>query len=138
MAIAAKDRNHGRQWPLVVVQDFDYTEVEDTVAVPAVKLPAGARVIGGGVLVTTAFDFGTTNAVDVGDGGDADRYSGTPVDLSATGWTALDVTGYGYPISDYIDLTADVTGTAATQGEAKLIVEYIVDGRANEVNPDYD
>jgi hypothetical protein len=140
MTILAKDRNHGRQYPLVVVQDVTVGQLSLTEAVPAIKLPAGARVIGGGVLVTTAFTSTTTDELDIGDAGDTDRYTSTEVDLHALGYTALTITGYKYTASDYLDLIWTVTDddTPSTVGAFTIIVQYIIEGRANEVNPDYD
>jgi len=138
MAISSQDRNLGRQWPVVAMQEFELSQLENNAAVAAVKVPYGARVIGGGVLITEVFNSGTTDVLDIGDGDDDDRYSGTPVPGQALGFTALDVTGFKYTTTDYIDITQVSTGTAATTGKGILIVEYIVDGRANEIVPDYD
>lgn len=136
MAILSKNRNHGRQWPLVAIQSFDYTELENGAAVAAVKVPGGSRVIGGFVQVLTAFD-GTTPTLDVGDGTDPDRYTASVVDLTAAGRTALTLDGVAYSTPDYVDLSFVVTGTP-TQGEGLLVVEYVMDSRSNEVVPDYD
>lgn len=133
MAISAKNMNHGRQYPLVATQAFDYTELESGVAVVAVKVPDGTRVIGGAVYITSAFDASRT--IDVGDTADPDRYSATPIAASAAGVTALDITGYKYPQTGTIDLTVD---GAVTQGEGYIEVQYIRDSRANEVVPSYD
>lgn len=93
-----------------------------------VDLPANARVIGGEIVVLTAFDS-TTNVVDIGDGVDPDRY-GAAVDLKTPGRTALVLTGNAYSAADSIDLTYTETGTAPTAGEARISVQYVVDGRA--------
>ena len=138
MAILDKNRAHGRQFPLVAHQDFDLSELTSGSAIAAVKVPAGARVIGGGVMIDTAFDSATSDVMDVGDGDDDDRYSATPIDVSAAGYTALDITGYKYTTTDFIDLIWTGAGTAATEGAGRLIVEYIIDNRTNEVMPDYD
>ena len=133
MAILAKDMNHGRQYPLVATQAFDYTELESGVGVNAVKLPDGARVIGGAVYITSAFD--ATRTIDVGDATVPDRYSATPVDAAAAGRTALDITGFKVSGDNEVQLT--VSG-AVTQGAGYIEVQYIMDGRSNEVVPSYD
>jgi hypothetical protein len=138
MAILSKDRNHGRQWALVAMQDFELSQLEDGVAVAAVKLPYGARVTGGGVIITEVFDSTTSDALDIGDGDDADRYSSTPIDGQALGYTALDITGFKYSTIDYVDITWASGGGTPTTGKGVLIVEYLVDGKANEQVPDYD
>ena len=96
-----------------------------------IQVPEGARVVGGHINVTEVFDSTTSDALDIGDGGDDDRYTATPIDLQAAGATALDVTGYTYTAQDNIDVewTAGSTGTA-TQGIAVITVLYVVDGRA--------
>lgn len=138
MAIASVDRNHGTQYPLVATQDFSYAQLTSGSAVGAIKLPYGARVIGGGVLITTAFNSATSDKIDIGDGGDPDRYTSTEITASSTGWTALTLSGYKYTQTDYVDITWTGTGTAPSAGAGTLIVMYVIDGRANEVNPDYD
>jgi hypothetical protein len=136
MAIASKDRAHGRQWPLVAMQPFDISQLTNGTAVAAVKMPAGARVIGGGVIISTPFDA-SGNVINVGDGDAPNRYSATPVDVTAAGFTSLDVTGYKYTFSDYIDITWTLSGSP-TEGAGIVMVQYVIDGRSNEVNPDYD
>lgn len=143
MSILSKLRDHGRQYPLVAIQDFTHAQVTSGEAIAAIKLPAGARVIGGGVLVSEVFNSsggeGAGDTLIIGDGGDPDRYTPAPIALGALGFSALTVTGYGYPQSDYLDLTWTGVGTTpASTGKGKLIVTYVVDGRANELNPDYD
>jgi hypothetical protein len=138
MTILATARAHERQFPLVAIQDFALSELSDGAAVSAVKLPANARVIGGGVLITEVFDSTTSDAIDVGDGSDDDRYSSTPVDGQALGYTALTITGYKYTAGDYVDLKWASGGGTPTTGAGVLILMYVVDGRGNEVVPDYD
>ncbi len=143
MAIASVDRNHGTQYPLVATQEFTVAQLASGEAVGAIKLPYGARVIGGGVLITTAFNSTTSDKLDVGDGGDPDRYTSSEITISSTGYTALTISGYKYTQTDYVDLTwtgvgADAGAADADEGAGVLIVMYVIDGRANEVNPDYD
>jgi len=109
----------------------DLLSSDIAVAEGVIQVPEGARVVGGHINVTEVFNSTTSDVIDIGDGGDDDRYSATPVDLTALGATALDVTGYTYTAEDNIDVewTAGSTGTATT-GEATITVLYIVDGRA--------
>lgn len=137
MAIAKADKNQGRQWPLVAMQDFSLSEMENGAAVAAVKLPAGARVIGGEVVITEVFNSTTSDGIDVGDGDDPNRYSSTAVNGQALGRTALTLSGYKYTAPDTIDLTWASGGGTPTTGAGVLIVQYVMDGRANEVVPDY-
>ena len=129
------NRNAGRQYPLYATVAFDYEDVPDATAVKVIDLPGDAVVVGGAVQVITAWDS-TTNVVDVGDGDDPNRYTATPVDLKTPGRTALDITGFKYAVPDTIDLVQAETGTAPTQGEARLELQYILaGGRAHEAQP---
>jgi hypothetical protein len=140
MTIAAKDRNHGRQWPLVATQEFTLAQLTSGEAVPAVRLPGGARVISGFVRIDEAFDSDTSDELDIGDGDDPDRYTTTEIDLQASAGTVgvFTITGYRYPTSDYLDLTWTSGGGTPTTGKATMVVQYIIDGRTNELTPDYD
>lgn len=138
MTILSKNRNHGRQYPLVAQQSFALSELTSGSGIGAVKLPAGARVIGGGLLVTEVFNSTTSDTIKVGDGGDDDRYTASAVNVQALGYTALTITGYKYTATDYVDLKWTSGGGTPSTGAGILFVNYVIDGRANEVNPDYD
>jgi hypothetical protein len=108
--------------------DFGLTNTTATTIV-AIPLPVGAVVIGGYVSRTEAFDAATYN-ITIGDADDDNRYL-AEADLKAVGTTALLTPGYigtGQDI-EVIFEAADV----CTTGEAIIVVEYIVDGRADEV-----
>lgn len=124
----------GRQTVLSAEVDFTFADItDDAAANPAIDIPAGAVVVGGELVVTTAFDSTTSDVADIGDGGDTDRYSATPVNLQAAGATALDVTGYRYTANDTIDIAwTPGTASTATAGAATLRIQYVMDGRANE------
>lgn len=141
----AIQKNPDRQWPLRAKVDFTYdnfTTEGSGVAVAAIDLPGGARVIGGQLAITTAFNSagGTTPAdnLDVGDGTTAGRYA-SAVDGRTVGVTALTVdqldhdTGKGVV---YITWTPNAdTTTAPTAGAGFLEVEYVIEGRGNESQP---
>jgi hypothetical protein len=135
MGISTADKNFGRQYVLSATQTIDYTDLANGSAEVVLDVRPGTRVVGGFLLVDTDWD-GTDPTLDLGDGGDPNRYTATPIALDALGPTALDVTGYKYVESDTIDGTLDVTGTP-TQGSATLVIQYIIDGRSNEVEPNY-
>lgn len=126
-------KNPDRQDILVSRTEIGFADMvsDAAVAEEMVVVPDGAIVIGGYVLVTEAFDSTTSDVLDVGDGGDDDRYSATPIDLTALGVNDLDVTGYKYLTKDTIDgeWTAGSTGTA-TAGAFEIVVEYIIEGRS--------
>jgi hypothetical protein len=96
-------------------------------------LPANAVVIGGGAMITTAFD--DTSTIDVGfkDGNstaDPDAYA-TALTATAVGFIALDVLATTANIMQTEDCTVTVTlndGTGAVSvGAAEIIVTYVVD-----------
>lgn len=138
MALANADKNVGRQYPLVAFQEFDFADLTAGAATPIVKLPAGARVIGGELVISTIFNSGTSDKLDVGDGGSATRYIAGGADNASTAQRiAIVPTGYKYTAGDTVDVTWTAAGAAATAGDGYLMVQYIIDGRANEVVPDY-
>lgn len=112
--------------------DIAYTDDGSTVSLGWV--PAGATVIGGGVVVATAFDGDTTNAVDIGfrnagDGttADPDDYA-TALALGTVGIIEADAlaTATGYHAKG-AEITAAVTSTAsATAGSGYVYVTYLV------------
>jgi hypothetical protein len=100
-------------------------------------LPAGAAVIRGGVVVTTAFNAGTSNVLDIGfrnavDGtsDDTDEYA-TDLALGTAGVIAADelaTAADAYTASGAeVVATPALTGTAATAGSGIVWVEYLVD-----------
>ena len=121
------------QYPVVAKVSFTYAELAEGVQAIA-QLPAGARVVGGQIVVDTAWDTGTSAALDIGDAADDDRYTSTQINLkTATGRTALTLTGYEYAETTDVIVTAASVGTAATAGEATIEIMYVVDGRGHEV-----
>ncbi len=99
--------------------------------------PPGAVVVGGRVIVVTAFATSSANTVDIGDSDDTDRYTETGAinlqdpDAPASGFDLLG-DGKVYDGSQSIRLTI-ANGTAdATAGKAIVVVEMVVPGRANE------
>lgn len=140
MALSNANKSTGRQYPLVAYQEFTLAELASGTAIPLVKLPAGSIVLGGMLVFTTAFNAGTSDAATVGDGGSAARYATIAAGsgaLSANLYKAITPTGYQYTVADTIDLVWTAVGTAATTGAGFLLIQYITEGRANEVIPDY-
>lgn len=100
-------------------------------------VPAGASILRGGAVVSTAFDAGTTNTLNIGfrnagDGtaDDADEYASL-IALGTAGVIAADdmATAADAYHPEGAEITAGVvlTGTAATAGVATVWVEYIVE-----------
>lgn len=122
----------GRQDPLYARVEVTFEDIASGVASEAIDVPAGAIIVDGYVNVTTAFDSGTSDVLDVGDGDDDDRFTSSQIDISSTGATALDLTGHEYAEKDTIDVTWTAAGTAATAGVFELVVAYIREDRAVE------
>ena len=110
--------------------DFGETNIAAT-AFDIINIPEGAIIVGGELVVETAFDT-ASYAVIIGDADVTNRYL-TTADRKAAAVTALVPTGYrttGQNIRMTIT-NADV----CTAGKAKVRVEYILQNCANEVVP---
>lgn len=94
-------------------------------------VPAGAIVINAGVIVKTAFNAGSTNVLDIGTSADTDGMA-TDLALGTVGRVLADELATSNDLGPYsadtlLQCVVDLTGTAATTGEAEVFVEYIVD-----------
>ena len=126
-----------RQYPLYGKAEFTYADLVSGAEEPAVKVPAGAVVVGGGMLVITEeFNSGTSDTGVVGDGVDDDRYA-AGVDMTATGMTELVPDGYEYNVNDDVSLKWTGAGAAPTTGAGYILVPYIdMNGKAQEIVPE--
>lgn len=109
--------------------DFGLTNTAAT-SVMVIPLPPNSIVIGGSLIRQQAFDTASYN-VTVGDSSSANRYLGT-TDVKALGSTALVPTGFLNEAGLNIQLTF-TNADACTAGKAILVVEYVILGRAMEV-----
>jgi len=133
-------KNGGRQWPLTARVEFTWAELGTAViassVLEAIDMPVGAIVTGGYLSVITDWVGPTAATVSVGDGGSAARYLADTTLLSGEGTiVALVPTGYKYLAADTIDLDLEQTVAVSTAGAGELVVEYIIDNKANEVVP---
>ncbi len=96
----------------------------------SIVIPANSQIVDIKVFVTTAFDAGTTNTLDIGIVGDSDLY----VDNAAVGTAGDAALGVTALVNEWSDIgTTDVklaakyiqTGTAATAGAARIVVSYV-------------
>ena len=96
----------------------------------SIVIPANSQLVDIKILVTTAFDAGTTNTLDIGIVGDSDLY----VDNAAVGTAGDAALGNTALATNWSDIgTTDVklaakyiqTGTAATAGAARIVVSYV-------------
>lgn len=133
----------GRQYPLVAKLPIIFSDIEltdTTVAQVGFNLPGGSTVIGGSIVVSTAFNSSGGAPVDtleVGDSIDPNRYTASAVDLTSLGRTDLDLTGYETVGGTTIDVIwANGTATTLpTAGEAYVEIVYVQEDRANENVP---
>lgn len=93
-------------------------------------LPAGALVIGAGVVITTAFNAGSTNVIDIGTASDGDGFA-TDLAAGTIGnivWDELATSNDLYSTSEAV-ITAEYaqTGTAATAGSGEVYVTFLAD-----------
>lgn len=106
---------------------------DDGTEVTVGYIPSGSIIIkaASGVAVTTAFNAGTGNVLDVGadDGNDDPDEWGTDLALGATNFVPLDEAVGTYLMSADTEITCTpaLTGTAATAGSAEVIICYIPD-----------
>lgn len=127
-------KESGRQWPIAAEVSFTFADPVEATATAAIDIPTNATIVGGGVIVDTAWDSATSAAMDIGDDVDPNRYSVSTVDMKVLGYTALDLDGYKYPGMNTVDVVLTNTG-APTVGAARLVVQYTIEGKANETQP---
>lgn len=129
-------KNAGRQSVLHARVDVTFADlaagaVTTSTIFEALDIPGDAVVVGGALVVTTAFDGPTAATIAIGDGGSAARYL-ADTNLKAAARTALVPTGYKYTAKDTIDGDVAMSVAVATAGAFTLEVDYVISGRANE------
>jgi hypothetical protein len=141
--MAALKANRVAQYPLVAEFVFNLTDTmvmtdgvskAFTVAAPVadvIALPENAVVIGGDVTVETVSNETGTATIAVGDSLDNDRYLAA-TNLKAAARTALTLTGFRGNGENIRVTLANQNGNA-TAGKVSVRVQYIVTGRAQEV-----
>ena len=100
-----------------------------TGAVTVGKLPPKAIVTDVWAVVTTAFNAGSTNSIDIGTSGDTNGFA-TGLSTTAAGRIAADEMATSddlYSTSEVTVVATHVgTGTAATTGAGFVVVQYVV------------
>lgn len=123
-------KNAARQELVVAHVDISYADLVSGTAANAIDLPTNAVVVGGDVVVTTAFNSGTSDVITVGDVTTANRYLGS-TSIASAARTALVPTGFvSTTTQPSVRVTWTAVGTAATAGALRLTVTYYVKGRA--------
>ncbi len=127
------ERSDVYQWPLNSGPlTFDFSDLESGTGIAALRLPPGAVVTRGSVVVQTVWNSGTSATLKVGDDDDDDRYTSSAIDLTSAGRTALDLDGHQYAAPQDLELLLTEAGSAATEGEAYIELEIVMDGRVSE------
>jgi len=106
-----------------------------TIVFDGIKMPRGAVITGGEVIVETAYAGSTAATLSVGKAGSTTALA-SAVDMKTAARTALTLTT---PLlcNDGTDirLTAAYTVANATAGKVRVRVAYTIDDKANEVTP---
>jgi len=107
------------------------TFADDGTTVTVGTIPAGSLIIKpiSGVAVTTVFNAGSTNVLDIGPSTDSgtDLWA-TDLALGSLAFVPLDeaVTNL-VTVDTVVQAAVDLTGTAATTGAAEIIIAYVPD-----------
>ena len=117
-------RKSGRQEVVSAILDFNFADANGTNFNPLAELPGDGIVVSGHLLVESAGDAGLT--ANLGDSVSGNRY-GNAVAMDAAGATALGITGYEYTTIDNLGITFSAQ---PTQGSGRIVVNYVVSGRA--------
>lgn len=92
-------------------------------------LPAGAVVLRGHAVVTTVFNAGTNNNVDVGIAGQTATFT-SALAMTSVGvkpFTGLSTSAFALTTADTpVIATLGLTGTTATAGVAIFVIEYVI------------
>jgi hypothetical protein len=124
-------RQYQHQMAHYIRKDVNYNDTNVSTGILAGTLPAGAIITSTSVLITTAFNAGSTNVLTVGGNSSSynDIVASSDVDETATGIT-LSIKPTGSSLGK-LGADRDVyvmyaqTGTAASTGAATVIIHYI-------------
>lgn len=104
----------------------DFTFADNGKVLRLGTLPANAVIIKpmSGVNISTVFNAGTANVLDIGTSADDDLY-GTDLALGTAGFVPLDEAVSFFVSSDtQMTATPSLTGTAATTGVGQIVIAY--------------
>lgn len=107
------------------------TFADDGTTVTVGTIPAGSLVLKpmSGVAVTTVFNAGSTNVLDIGPSTDSgtDLWA-TDLALGTLAFVPLDeAVTFLVSVDTVVQAAVDLTGTAATTGAAEIVICYIPD-----------
>lgn len=119
--------NYARQSVIAAIAVVTAADIASGNPIKLFELPGNAIVVGGMVTVNTAFNDGAASTLKIGDAAVNNRY-GEP-DAKAAAYTGLTLTGF--KTTEPTDVLCTVTGDLdSTEGQATVIVHYVVEGRA--------
>lgn len=121
----------GRQDAMWAEVSFTFANLTEATLETAVVLPGGSTVVGGELVVTTAWDSATSATGTIGDAASNTRY-GNAINMKTLGRTALTLTGFKNLVRTLVGVKVTNVGTP-TVGAATLRVQYTVEGRAVEL-----
>lgn len=126
-----------RGFALSAYSDFDFNDFTSGVGAEVFRLPLGSTIIGGRISVTTVWDSGTSDGIEVGDATDDNRYH-VSSDAQSAGNNDLLGIALGYAIVEadraiLVEVTS--AGTAATTGAGNVLAIY-ADPDYNTINQD--
>ena len=115
--------------------EVDYSDLTSGTAYDAIKLPAGAVLLGGTYWVLAAFNSGTSDAATVTFNGltlinDTDAQAKVRTEFTMPTTTVADVDKVSVSTPTFVKLTWTGTGDAASAGKVRIAVNYIVKGRS--------
>ena len=127
-------KNPGRQWALVAKVPFGFADFAGNsgVALEAVDLPVGASLTSASLTITEVFDSATSDAIDIAGAGASLAATDAQV-LGTTEDTSIDSTALAVQTAVTLEWTG--VGAVPTTGAGFALIGYVIDGRANEVQP---
>lgn len=126
-------KNDARQEKQVALVPWTFADFVSGVLQPAVDMPHGAIVTGGFFVVDTALNSGTSDTLTVGDSAVDNRYA-AGINGQSAALTALVPTGYKYTAINELGIKWTGVGAVPTAGAGRLLVEYVIDGRATHTH----
>jgi hypothetical protein len=120
---------------------FKFTDLTTGVYVGLIKVPVNAIVTDARLVITTLFDSVTTDKFSIGSqlNGSAavdTTYAAQSADVTAVPTQILGVmTGAINTVAGTVGVRWDGAGGGTANGAGTLYIEYIIDGRADEVQP---
>lgn len=130
-----------RSYVLCVAAEFSYDDFTSGTGLPFCTLPIGARVLGGFVDITTAWDSSVSDTLEIGDSTDPNEYvsaldaqsvATTEFSLSNLFDAAGSITPAIVAATDEILIEITSSGTAATAGAGNAAMFYVDLTKADE------